>query len=90
MTLAFIKAPEVRRRRAQGNTSVYTAVKAGLLTPPIKLGRSSAWLEREVDTISAALLAGQTNEQIRSLVNELVKARATLLASYRARQVAQP
>jgi prophage regulatory protein len=74
--LVFLKLPEVCRRRAQGVTAVYAAVKTHLLTPPVKLTRrSSAWPEHEVDTINVAITAGRSENEIRELVSRLVAAR---------------
>jgi prophage regulatory protein len=76
MSLALLKLPEVCRRRAQRPTSIYAAIKAGLLVPPIKLTeRSSAWVEHEVDAINAAMIAGKSAAEIRELVAQLVTAR---------------
>lgn len=81
MTFVLIKLPEVCRRRAQRPTSVYAAVKARRLTPPIKLTeRSSAWPEHEIDAINAALIAGRSDSEIRDLVAELTAAREALAA----------
>jgi prophage regulatory protein len=79
--LFLLKLPEVRKRRAQGTTAIYQAVKDGELTPPIKMatGRSSAWPAHEIDAINAALIAGKSKAAIRKLVSELIEARSNIL-----------
>lgn len=76
MALSLLKLPEVCRRRGQRTTSIYAAIKSGLLTQPVKLtSRSSAWPEHEIDAITAAIIAGRSAQDIRQLVSELMLAR---------------
>jgi prophage regulatory protein len=58
-----------------GPTTAYARVNNGLLTPPIKLGRSSLWPEFELDLINATVIAGKSDDEIRQLVRDLVAAR---------------
>lgn len=72
----LLKLPQVSDKSASRTTQIYKEVKGGLFPPPIKLtGRSSAWVEHEVDAVINARIAGQTNDQIRDLVTRLVAAR---------------
>ena len=60
---------------ATGNKrwAVYRNVRAGLLPPPVKIGqRSSAWPQNEIEQITAARIAGLSNDEIMSLVKKLV------------------
>ncbi len=64
--------------RARGRTNRYAAIADGLLPPPLKLGRMSRWPAHEIDAVIAAEIRGDTPDQIRQLVRDLVAARATL------------
>jgi prophage regulatory protein len=46
----LIRLPEVERLVGFGRTWVYSQVLAGAFPSPVKLGRSSAWVESEVQT----------------------------------------
>ena len=61
----------------RSKTSVYNAVQAGLLTKPVAIGmRSVGWPDYEVEAVTAARVAGQSDEAIRALVNKLHAQRA--------------
>lgn len=57
----------------------YYDVQGGLFTPPVKLGaKAVGWPQSEVAAINAARIAGKSNDEIRSLVQQLLAARAAL------------
>jgi prophage regulatory protein len=50
----------------------YSRISQGLCTRPVKIGaRGSRWPEHEIEAIVAARVAGRSNEEIRTLVEEL-------------------
>ncbi len=56
----------------RSHTTIYNAVRDGLFTKPVPIGtRSVGWPDHEVLAICAARLAGQTIEEVRTLVNQL-------------------
>ncbi len=58
------------------NPTLYRRIKDGLLPPPFNLGcRAVGWLEHEVQKVIAARVAGKTDEEVKTLVSELVIAR---------------
>lgn len=58
------------------DTSVYSNVRTGLFTVPVRIGqRAVGWPEHEVEAINAARIAGRTDDQIRELVDQLHQAR---------------
>lgn len=59
---------------------LYDKVSKGLFTRAIKLGgaRSAGWPSYEVEQLVAARIRGDSNEQIKKLVDRLHAARATL------------
>ena len=66
----------------RSNTSIYNAIRAGLFTRPGAIGqRSKAWPDYEVRAIVRARIAGQSNDEIRELVNRLHAKRVDQLAT---------
>ncbi len=60
----------------KSNTSVDNALRAGLLPKPVKISERCWGLPSdEVDVVLKAKVAGQTDEQIKSLVKRLEVAR---------------
>lgn len=58
-------------------SSVYRAVHAEILTPPVQIGLNAvAWPAHEIDAILELRAAGGTHEEVRQLVRQLVQARA--------------
>ncbi len=62
-------------RRNEAKATTYLRIKQGLLARPVKLGRSSAWPECEIDAINAAIIRGASDDEIRALVEQLHAAR---------------
>jgi len=61
------------------SSSWWEGVKSGKYPQPVKIGeRSSAWPDYEVDAIIAAIIRGESEEQIKELVKNLVESRKTL------------
>ena len=66
----------------RSNTSLYNAIRAGLMTRPVAIGqRAKAWPDYEVKAITRARIAGQTDDEIRELVNRLHAKRVDQLAT---------
>lgn len=80
--------PSILLRRSQearaifGNlpdSSWYEWIAAGLMTPGVTIGaRSVAWPDHELQAIAAARIAGKTDAEIKTMVQDLVAARVTL------------
>lgn len=61
----------------RSKTSIYNAVQAGLLTKPVPIGmRAVGWPDYEVEAVTAARVAGQSDDAIRVLVGRLHAQRA--------------
>ncbi|MFZ3321356.1 MAG: hypothetical protein WA190_03225 [Usitatibacter sp.] len=74
----LIRGPELDRVRAHGPTKRYEDIKAGLLPPPIKRGRRySRFILDEIEAVVAAEIRGDSEEQRKALVRQLVAARQT-------------
>jgi prophage regulatory protein len=73
----FIRPNDMPKHTGGAHSTTYADVKAGLLPPPVKLGRrASGWIAREVAAVQQARIAGMTEDEIRKLVTRLVKQRA--------------
>lgn len=58
------------------HASIYTSVHEGLFTVPVPIGqRAVGWPDTEVSAINQARIRGDSDDQIRELVNKLHAAR---------------
>ena len=55
--------------------TTYARIQDGTFPPPVKIGRMSAWLDRETAAVNEALIQGQSDAEIRQLVADLVAKR---------------
>ena len=71
--MSILRMPAVKAETGhRSHASIYTAIKAGTFTQPVAIGqRSVGWPSDEVKAINAARIAGQTEAQIKELVNRL-------------------
>ena len=66
----------------RSNTSIYNAIRAGLFTKPVAISqRAKAWPDYEVKAIVRARIAGQTDDEVRELVNRLHEKRTANMAT---------
>jgi len=69
---ALLHRREVLKRNALSNSGLYKRIQAGLFTRSVPLGmKRVGWPENEVDAIITARIAGQTDDEIRALVQQL-------------------
>jgi prophage regulatory protein len=72
----ILRLPAVLKVRGRSRSTHYLDVKQGLFTRPVSLGaRAVGWPAYEVAMLNAARIAGQGDEEIRSLVASLEDAR---------------
>lgn len=72
----FIKISTVLHQSALSKSTLYSKIQAGLFPPPCSIGaRAVAWLQGEVDTVLAAMVAGKSDNEMRALVADLVAKR---------------
>lgn len=77
MTLRLLRLPDVCAQVGLRPTSIYSRVKNGTLPPPIALAsRSRAWPEHEIEAIVGSIIAGRNDDDIRTLVRDLVAQRS--------------
>lgn len=75
MVNLMCRLPAVQSHRGEAKATVYLRIKQGLLTPPIKMGRSSVWPQSEIEATNAAIIAGKSDDEIKALVKRLIAAR---------------
>lgn len=78
-TFRLDRLPTVLEQRGDGRSSLYLDIQRGTWTPPVRLGRASAWPRHEVQALVRARIAGATPEQLRVLVSKFVAQRAAML-----------
>ena len=78
--MSIYRMPVVKSETGhRSHASIYNAIKAGLFTRPVQIGqRAVGWPSDEVQAINAARIAGQSEAEIRELVNRLHAKRAEL------------
>jgi prophage regulatory protein len=71
--MLILRLPEVKRILGhRADASVYNAIRNGLFTTGVAIGqRAKGWPDYEAQAIAAARIAGQSDGQIRELVQTL-------------------
>ena len=73
----ILRLPQVKAKTGLGRSTIFSQAGEGLLPPPISLGaRAVGWVEREIDAVLEARIAGAGPEEIRALVAKVVAARS--------------
>jgi len=78
--MSILRMPSVKSETGfRSHASIYNAVREGLFTKPVQIGqRAVGWPSDEVLAINRARIAGQSKDQIRTLVYQLHAKRANL------------
>src|SRR5690606_27101761 len=71
----FLRKRDVLNITATRTTKLYGLVRDGLFPPQIKRGRSSFWVADEGAAVNSAIIAGGSDEQIKTLVTMLGESR---------------
>ena len=75
-TVQLIRRKEALILTARSKSALQLDEKAGLFCPPISIGdRAVAYIKHEVDAVIQARIQGQSPEQIKQLVQELINQR---------------
>jgi predicted DNA-binding transcriptional regulator AlpA len=81
--IKLITRPEVLAKLRIKNTALWDRVKCGTITPPMDFGgNSKLYAENEIDAIIMARSAGYNDEQIKTLVTQLVSKRNQDASAY--------
>ena len=76
MRCTILRMPAVKSESGLSRSTLYLRISQGLWTRPVSLGsRAVGWPSDEVEALNAARIAGRTDEEVRSLVQELEAAR---------------
>ncbi|ABC77527.1 helix-turn-helix transcriptional regulator [Syntrophus aciditrophicus] len=76
MRRTILRMPAVKSESGLSRSTLYLRISQGLWTRPVSLGsRAVGWPSDEVEALNAARIAGRTDEEVRSLVQELEAAR---------------
>lgn len=70
------------------SSKFHDMIRAGLMVPPVHVGRAARFPMHEINALAAAQMAGQTDDEIKALVTELVAKRAEIFKSWRAAALA--
>jgi prophage regulatory protein len=69
----LFRLPQVEAYLGLRRAAIYQRIAAGLISPPIKLGRrASVWPAREIIALCEAHIEGRSDTNIRQLVTDLV------------------
>lgn len=72
----IIRQPAVLETLGISKSTLFNRINAGLFPPSINLGgRATGWLETEAQAVLSALMANQSQEEIKELVKTLLQAR---------------
>jgi prophage regulatory protein len=67
---------QVLRTFGISKSTLHNRIKAGLFTPPVLIGvRAVAWPSNEIESLTAAQIAGKSEDEIRLLVTVLLEKR---------------
>jgi prophage regulatory protein len=79
---AIIRLPKVLAISGCSRSYIYQLINEGLWPKSVRLGaRAVGWPEREVSAVCEARIAGQSNEEIRRLIEQLHQNRIRSIAS---------
>jgi prophage regulatory protein len=71
--IELIRRAEVLQLTQRSKSSLYLDEQNGIFCPPVSIGcRAKAYLKHEVETVIQARIEGQTLEQLKALVKNLI------------------
>ena len=74
----FLRIPDVCQRVGKSKSAVYRDIGDGLLPPPVRIGkRASGFPDSEIAAVNHARLQGQSDDEIKRLVVDLVESRSS-------------
>jgi len=69
---AILRFPDVKSLTGYSRSTIYRCIGQGLFTQPVRLGaRAVGWPSGEIAALNAARIAGQSDDGIRALVEQL-------------------
>lgn len=72
----ILRRTQVQAQSGYSRSTIYLRISQGLFPPPVRLGaRAVGWPAREIAAVNAARIAGESDSDIRELVEKLMRAR---------------
>ncbi|MBR7070442.1 MAG: AlpA family phage regulatory protein [Oxalobacter sp.] len=79
MSYMLLRLPEAAKSLGLPSSSFFELRQKELIPPPVSLGkRRVAYVASEIEEVAKAFIQGKSEDEIRSLVRHLVKARQSL------------
>lgn len=76
MPNTLLRFTTVKAKTGYPRSTLYYQIAKGTFPTPVKLGeRAVGWLAAEVDAVIQARVSGKPDDEIRSLISQLVAAR---------------
>ena len=76
VSLRIMRKPETIKKLGLSKSTLHTRINDGLLPPPVSLGaRAVGFIEHEIESVLAAIVAEKSNDEIRLLVCYLIEQR---------------
>ena len=78
----LLRRSDVSERTGLCKTAIYDRIGRGVFPRPVAIGpRTSAWPEHEVNAVIQSMVAGETEDQLRELVSDLLVNRKEKLSN---------
>lgn len=83
MLHTILRIPAAKTQSGYSRSTIYLRIAQGLWTKPVSLGsRAVGWPAHEIDALNVARISGNTDAQIRELVESLHAKRKELMAAW--------
>jgi prophage regulatory protein len=77
MPTSVLRLRTVLERTGCSRSGLYARIPDGLFPRPIALGaRAAAWPKHDIDAVLAAMIRGATDEEMRTLVSDILARRS--------------
>jgi hypothetical protein len=73
--VSLLSIVEAGKKMRRGRASLYADMKTGLMVRPVRVGHLSAIPVGEIEKINLARIRGATDDELRTLVQQLHEAR---------------
>ncbi len=76
----ILRRKQVQAESGYSRSTIYLRISQGLFPKPVRLGsRAVGWPAREVAALNEARIAGESEAELRALVQKMVRARGEML-----------
>lgn len=67
----FLNKALVQKQTALKHANLYVRIREGKFPSPVKIGRMSVWIDKEINAVCRAHAAGFSDDQLKELVARL-------------------